>query len=233
MRALRITSFTLAIAALVASAAFAQGNEASKLTYLTFSAPVQIPGATLPAGTYTFKMASPSTSAHIVQVLSRDGKKVYSSFFAVPNVRLDTPKEAIVMFAERPAGVAQAVHIWYYPGNSTGEEFIYPKREAMAIAKANRTTVLSSDDDTSVKDAKVVRIDATGTASTADAVPEAVVADAQPAQQSAPATTVGTARRTSLPKTGSDLGLMALLGALSLAGALGARQIRTHLADRS
>jgi hypothetical protein len=79
-----------------------------------------------------------------------------------------------------------------------------------------------------------MRIDENGAASSADAVPEAVVAEAQPAPQLAPATTTNAApRRTSLPKTGSDLGFIALLSALSLAGALGARQVGKRVADGS
>jgi hypothetical protein len=230
MRALRITGLTLALTALVASASYAQGtNEYTKLSYLTFSGPVQIPGATLPAGTYTFRMADTTLgSAHIVQVLSRDGKKVFSSFFAIPHTRAETPEDTIVMFAERPAGAAQAIRIWYYPGNSTGEEFIYQKHDAMLIAKANHMPVLSSDDDTSTRNAKVARIDESGASSTADVPPVAVVAEAQPPQQPAPLASTTTTRRTSLPRTGSEFGLIALLSALSLAGALGVRRVRTR-----
>ena len=67
------------------------------------------------------------------------------------------------MFEERPAGSPQAMKAWFYPGNSTGEEFIYPKKQAVAIAKANHEPVLATDADTAnSKSGKVARVDENG-----------------------------------------------------------------------
>jgi hypothetical protein len=35
---------------------------------------------------------------------------------------------------ERPAGQPVAIKSWFYPGNNTGERFIYPKARAQALA---------------------------------------------------------------------------------------------------
>jgi LPXTG-motif cell wall-anchored protein len=35
---------------------------------------------------------------------------------------------------ERPAGQPLAIKSWFYPGNNTGERFIYPKARAQALA---------------------------------------------------------------------------------------------------
>ena len=62
----RIISWGAAVlaTALVVTAASArlraQGATINKRTFLTFSAPVQVPGATLPAGTYVFRIANPA-----------------------------------------------------------------------------------------------------------------------------------------------------------------------------
>ena len=72
----RITS----IAAAVLTAAFmttartasAQDSNIDQLTYLTFSGAVQMPGVTLPAGKYEFKLAD--TALHnVMQVFDGDG----------------------------------------------------------------------------------------------------------------------------------------------------------------
>jgi hypothetical protein len=76
----------LSILAVVATALIAlttpapvTGTETyDKLAYLNFTAPVQIPGATLPAGTYRFRLTNPDTSRNVLQVLSNDGAIVYS-----------------------------------------------------------------------------------------------------------------------------------------------------------
>ena len=51
------------VAALFAgpSAPSAQASDFDKLTYVTVSGPVEIPGVALPAGTYIFKLADPDT----------------------------------------------------------------------------------------------------------------------------------------------------------------------------
>jgi hypothetical protein len=77
------------------------------------------------------------------------------------------------MFAERPAGSPQAIQMWFYPGDRIGEEFVYPKSQAVAIAKANRTPVLATEDTSNanttesdrmsaMKGAKIGRVDENG-----------------------------------------------------------------------
>ena len=114
----------------------AQASEFDKLTYLTFSGPVEIPGSGLPAGTYIFKLADANSGSRVIQVLSRDRKTVYATFFAFPNSRFSPSDETIVTFHEPPAGAPQAIKTWFYPGETTGFEFIYPKEQAMRIASA-------------------------------------------------------------------------------------------------
>src|SRR5262245_59861198 len=144
-------------------------DEWNKKTFLTFSGLVQIPGATLPAGTYTFELAAPDTARHVVRVTSKDGTQNYGMFMTVPNDRLDPPSENIIMFAERPAGAPQAIQLWFYPGDRIGEEFVYPKNQAMEIARTSHTAVLSSDDKvtevSAATSAKVGRVNERGEAS--------------------------------------------------------------------
>jgi len=147
MRPIRTLGCVLAFASLVAIGARADEND--RLTYLTFSGPVQLPGVTLAAGTYTFKLADLSGSRHVVHVFSKeDSPKLITTLMTIPNERLEPVKDTFIMFQERPAGSPQAMKAWFYPGRSIGEEFIYPKQQAMDIARANNTSVLSSEGDT-------------------------------------------------------------------------------------
>ena len=54
---LQVMCCTVALTAFVATGVHA--DDYNKKTYITFSASVQLPGVTLPAGTYTFKLADP------------------------------------------------------------------------------------------------------------------------------------------------------------------------------
>ena len=86
----------------------ARADENDRLTYMTFSGPVQVPGVTLAAGTYTFKLADPQGSRHVVQIFTKEDNKLITTMMTIPNQRLDPVKDTFVMFAERPAGTPEA-----------------------------------------------------------------------------------------------------------------------------
>ena len=131
----------------MALAPSAHADEWNKKTILTFSGPVQIPGVTLPAGSYVFKLADIPGNRHVVQVFDKDEKKIYTTMLAIPNERLEASDEPVVLFSERASGSPQAIKVWFYPGNRVGNEFVYPKSQAMRIAKETRQSVLAMNDD--------------------------------------------------------------------------------------
>jgi hypothetical protein len=98
-----------------------------KLAYLTFNAPVQVPGARLSAGTYRFHLTNADTSRNVLQVLSNDGAIVYAMFNTLPDSRAKVTPEADVTFLETPAGVPPAVKSLFYGHEHRGYEFVYPK----------------------------------------------------------------------------------------------------------
>jgi hypothetical protein len=106
-----------------------------KLAYLTFSAPVQIPGVTLNAGTYRFRLTDPSTSRNVLQVLSNDGSVVYAMFLTIPDARLIATDEATVTFRETPEGVPPAAKSIFYGGELRGYQFVYPKGGPIMVAE--------------------------------------------------------------------------------------------------
>jgi hypothetical protein len=230
------------------AAPVARADQWDKKTILTFSGPVQIPGATLPAGSYVFKLADLSGNRHVVQVFDKAEKKIFATLLAIPNDRMEPADEPVVMFSERPAGSPQAVKVWYYPGERIGNEFVYPKSMAMKIAKANHQSVLAMDDTSSsdaYKTAQVGRFDENGAwqvegnkavATTAPSAPRSTTASEAPRStteaQAAPATATGTTTGTSgrtrrqLPRTASPLPLYELLSGLAIAGGLTLRRLR-------
>ena len=113
----------------------ASGVTYDKLAYLAFSAPVQIPGATLSAGTYRFHLANPETSRSVLQVLSNDGTVVYAMFHTIPDSRTSLTRDPAVTFRETPAGVPPAVRSLFYGGEYEGYEFVYPKGGPNMVAE--------------------------------------------------------------------------------------------------
>jgi hypothetical protein len=171
MRVLKVMCCAAALT--VALAPGARADDWDKKTILTFSGPVQIPGATLPAGSYVFKLADIPGNRHVVQVFDKDEKKLYTTMLAIPNERLEPSDEPVVLFSERAAGSPQAVKVWFYPGNRIGNEFVYPKTQAMRIARETHSSVLATNDDSttpgtageipsSMKTAELGRFDGSG-----------------------------------------------------------------------
>src|SRR5262245_30394572 len=122
----------------------AQNPVPSERTFMTFSNAVEMPGVTLPAGTYVFRIAD-SPTRNVVQVLSGDEKSVLGQWTFVQAERPRVSQDTVVMFKESPEGSMPAVQYWYYPGERIGKEFIYPKDQAQKIANRTGAEVLSDD----------------------------------------------------------------------------------------
>jgi hypothetical protein len=239
-----VTVLVVALVAVFAGTTAAQTDTRDR-TFLTFSGPVEMPGVTLPAGTYVFKLAD-TPSRNVVEVWNREENKMIGHWLFVQAERPDVSQETVVMFKETAAGQTPAVHYWYYPGEKIGKEFVYPKRQAVTIAARTNERVLSTDGDVDAK-ASVSSVDASGKvtewtpekapapqpqiSSDRNSIESAVPAPArQPERQIAraepPAPPAQVTRTEPLPQTASPLALSALIGVLSLAGAAGVRFLR-------
>ena len=168
MRQLRTIACAAALTALLAPAASGQTWNANKTTYLTFSGPVQVPGASLPAGTYMFRHADPMSHRQVIQIRDKDGSQIFTTLWSIPNQTAEPKDDPFVMFLESPAGQPAAIKAWFYPGERTGYEFVYPKDQAMRIASDTKTRVLAhasnvtSDSDVAGSDSQLGRVDAQG-----------------------------------------------------------------------
>jgi hypothetical protein len=151
--------FTAMLAALTLNA---QDFNTNERTFLTFSNTVELPGATLQPGTYLFKLADSQSNRHIVQVLSQDEKQIHATILAVPAERLEVTGENVVTFRESAEGATPAVQYWYYPGDRIGHEFVYPKDQAMKIAKRTGQNVLSTEGEVSSSNSRVSSMSPTG-----------------------------------------------------------------------
>jgi hypothetical protein len=126
--------------------AFAQ-HPLDKRTLFTFGAPVRLPGVTLPPGRYLFRLADVNSQS-VVQVLNTDGTKLFGTFFTIPAVRPTAAEAPEVHFMETQATAPRPVRTWWYPGEPTGFEFIYSKREARRLAETAHQPVLTTQGQT-------------------------------------------------------------------------------------
>src|SRR6266849_1773523 len=107
---------TAAIAVVLASTAAA--DTWNKKTRVTFSTAVQVPRASLPAGTYVFRLLDSQSNRHIVQVTNPRGNHVYATIPAIPASRLTATRQTVMYFSETPRGGGPVpLKSWFYPGD--------------------------------------------------------------------------------------------------------------------
>jgi hypothetical protein len=196
----------------------ASGATYDKLAYLTFSAPVQVPGVTLTAGTYRFHLTNPETSRNVLQVLSNDGSIVYAMFHTIPDSRPTWTEDPTVTFRETPAGVAPAVKSLFYGGEYRGYEFVYPDGGPNMIPK-----VLPQPQVTYTPAPAVAAPLVEPAVEAAEPTPPAEVAAApvaEPVPEPAPP---------ELPRTASPLPLVAVGALTSLVAGFGLRVLRRRV----
>ncbi len=191
----------------------------NKKTIVTFSGPVEVPGVgaqTLPAGTYMFKLLDSSSDRNIVQIFNEDGTHVFTTILAIPNYRLKPTDKTVITFRERAEGQPEAIRAWFYPGTQWGQEFVYPKLKAMELAKVSNEPVLATTEEpTEIASLKELPVEAVTPAG--EEVPVAQVVEAPPVETASAATTEEPAAEPApMPKTASEMPLLALMGLLSL-----------------
>lgn len=148
------TSFVAAMVLVTASAVpvHAQGGLPNKRTYLTFSGPVEVPGATLPAGRYIFQITNTAQQT-VWQVLDARDRHLLTQFFYVETRDRTTPEQnsahgkPVVRFHETPQGTPPAIRVMYYPSDARGNVFVYPRAQAEKIAAVTHQPVLATDTD--------------------------------------------------------------------------------------
>jgi len=152
----------LSLMALVPSAVADQWN---KKTYITISEPIQVPGKTLQPGKYVLRLLESQSNRHIVQIFNEREDQLQTTILAIPNYRLQPTGKTEFQWWETPAGQPKAIRAWFYPGDNFGQEFAYPKTEAMAIASVTQATVPTTyaQTETDLATARVGTVNAVGT----------------------------------------------------------------------
>ena len=121
-----------------------RADDWDKKTLMTFSDAVQVPGATLPAGTYVFKLAESNADRYIIQIFNERESHIYATVLAIPDIHLEPRGKTLVSFYEAPAGQPQPVKAWFYPGDNFGFEFRSGQGQVDQSAKGHTNTTTTS-----------------------------------------------------------------------------------------
>jgi len=143
----------------------AMADQWNKRTIMTVGEPIQVPGKVLQPGKYVMKLMESPSNRHIVQIFNEDESQLQTTVLAIPNYRLQPTGKTEFQFWETPAGQPRAMRAWFYPGDNFGQEFAYPKNEAVTIATKTNQNVPTTyaQTETELATARVGTVDRAGT----------------------------------------------------------------------
>jgi hypothetical protein len=222
-----------------------QASEWDKKTIITFQEPLEIPGMVLPAGEYVIKRADEALP-NVIQFTNAEETEVFATVHALPTIRQEPSDEVEIVTEERPSGSPEALKKWFYPGDLTGAEFVYPKSDPYLAAAATGPSI--AERAPSAAPAVHPRPEETAPASTPARAEEPVpaverqsdepvaIAQAQPPATPGPGTTQAQPApsqkqpaQEELPQTATSLTLASMLGGLAVFGGAMLRRLSRQL----
>jgi hypothetical protein len=142
---MRISKLYIAIGLILAFGLFfevaAHADETNQQTAITFSAPVQIPGQVLPAGTYVF--LADTDNQNLVRIFNAGRTILYATLDTASAERREPTGDTTITLAQSEAGTPALVK-WFYPGRLIGHEFVYSKQQEQQIAQAPQDTIVAN-----------------------------------------------------------------------------------------
>jgi len=206
-------------------------SDYDKRTEVTFNEPVIIAGVpvvTLEPGKYVIRLMNHDHNRNIVQVFNLREDHLFTTVLAIPNYRLFPKDKTTFSFWETPRGNPTALRAWFTAGDRWGQEFVYPKGLAAAVARDAGETVLSTPAETvaELDTAPVTEVTKTGQ----EQPLEAAYIAPEPAAAAEPVTEVAVAapEPEALPSTGSPFFTIGLLGLMAAAAGLMLKRLAYH-----
>jgi len=237
LKLLAISAFVL----LMATPAIAQSPEVGTLV---LTERTEVSGTILEPGTYLIRVVAPQADRNKVQITSADRETIYVTALTIPHALEPGEKIPDTTFVFFPSGEGQprALRTWFSTNPVTGaHDFVYDESRARQLARlANAPVVTVREEQIAVIEpeplpmpepvpapapVQTTEVTTTTTTTTIPAPEPAPVTtietDNEPMASSAPEETAP-----EMPQTASRIPLLALLGMLSLAGALVVRFAR-------
>lgn len=128
-------------AALMLSTTTATADEWNHETILTINQPMMVPGATLAPGTYVFKLADADTGRSVVNIFRESDRELMATAQTTRMHRVEHTGDITLKVALAEDGAVPAMKGWFYPGSSDGHEFLYPKEQRRAMARAETVDI--------------------------------------------------------------------------------------------
>jgi hypothetical protein len=123
----------------------ARASEEDQATKLTFNKAVQIPGRVLPAGTYWFILADSHGTPDVIHIFNSDRSMLYATILTVNAERSNPTDNTAITFADRGSMQPETIVTWFYPGYTSGHEFVFSNHEEKELAQVKHHTVMATE----------------------------------------------------------------------------------------
>jgi hypothetical protein len=141
---------------------FTQGDEWNLTTRFTVNHSFEVPGMVLQPNTpYVIRLLDSPSTRNVVQIYNEDQTEMLTMFMAVSAERQEATDETVFTFIETEPEFPLPIREWFYPGRLRGLEFVYPKKQAIEIARHAREPILSSET-SDLHDLNTVKVEAIG-----------------------------------------------------------------------
>jgi len=87
-----------------------------------------VPSVTLGPGKYVLRRQDSAAGLNVVQVLNERQDYVYTTVLTIPATRPQPDDRRQFVFSESPGGSPPALHFWFPPGETSGQEFLISPR---------------------------------------------------------------------------------------------------------
>jgi LPXTG-motif cell wall-anchored protein len=213
----RYSVLVLSVFGLFAAPLVLNGDPVKKRTEVTFNQPVEIPGMVLLSGDYVVKIPDPVTHGDMVGFYNTDETHLYKLARTIPAYRLDVSDKTEFAYEERTGGAPMAIKTWFYGGDHWGREFVYQKANVVRTAEAAPTAAPLAAEPAPEPIAEAAPAPEATVERVAETPEKTETIEIAELPLAAPLE----ARAEELPKTGSFMPLIGLLGVTALAmGAL-------------
>jgi LPXTG-motif cell wall-anchored protein len=190
-------------------------------TRVTINSAWTLPGKTvLPSGTYVMRLYDSPSNRSIVEVWNADETELHARGIGIPAYRSTPTDETVLNFYETPAPGPAILQFWFYAGSNSGVEFPAPN---LVAADVSPVAVKAPEPAPSPEQPEPV--------AELNPVPAPEIASVEPEPEPelesefelelfAELTPPAQPEQTTLPQTASNLPLIALIGLVSLGGAV-------------
>jgi hypothetical protein len=117
----------------------ARADVGDRKTEFSINQPVRVPGnVVLSPGKYVIKVMD-LRAPSLVTIMDNNETKLYTTFFAIPQILSHPAEEVHLLLGESPEGTPEQLKAWFYPGLNTAFEFptISPRSIQQASFNSN------------------------------------------------------------------------------------------------